>query len=214
MKKIELQATKRDVLGKKVKLLRRQGIIPVHLFGHNVKSLALQCEAVELQKVLSQAGKTRLISLKIDKGKSPETVVVREVQRDSLTEGLLHVDLYQVRITERIRVEVPIVPVGEAPALKSKENMLLQELNSLTIECLPNEIPPNVKVDLSSLTEAEQAIRVGDITLAEGITILNDRGLVVVKIGSRRREEVEEVAPVAPEAPETAPLPKEESKEE
>lgn len=214
MKKIELQATKRDVLGKKVKLLRRQGIIPVHLFGHNVKSLALQCEAVELQRVLSQAGKTRLISLEIDKGKSPETVVVREVQRDSLTEGLLHVDLYQVRITERIRVEVPIVPVGEAPALKSKENMLLQELNSLTIECLPNEIPPNVKVDLSSLTEAEQAIRVGDITLAEGITILNDRGLVVVKIGSRRREEVEEVAPVAPEAPETAPLPKEESKEE
>jgi len=214
VKKIELQATKRDVLGKKVKLLRRQGIIPVHLFGHNVKSLALQCEAVELQRVLSQAGKTRLISLEIDKGKSPETVVVREVQRDSLTEGLLHVDLYQVRITERIRVEVPIVPVGEAPALKSKENMLLQELNSLTIECLPNEIPPNVKVDLSSLTEAEQAIRVGDITLAEGITILNDRGLVVVKIGSRRREEVEEVAPVAPEAPETAPLPKEESKEE
>ena len=214
MKKIELQATKRDVLGKKVKLLRRQGIIPVHLFGHNVKSLALQCEAVELQRVLSQAGKTRLISLEIDKGKSPETVVVREVQRDSLTEGLLHVDLYQVRITERIRVEVPIVPVGEAPALKSKENMLLQELNSLTIECLPNEIPPNVKVDLSSLTEAEQAIRVGDITLAEGITILNDRGLVVVKIGSRRREEVEEVAPVVPEAPETAPLPKEESKEE
>jgi len=214
VKKIELQATKRDVLGKKVKLLRRQGIIPVHLFGHNVKSLALQCEAVELQRVLSQAGKTRLISLEIDKGKSPETVVVREVQRDSLTEGLLHVDLYQVRITERIRVEVPIVPVGEAPALKSKENMLLQELNSLTIECLPNEIPPNVKVDLSSLTEAEQAIRVGDITLAEGITILNDRGLVVVKIGSRRREEVEEVAPVVPEAPETAPLPKEESKEE
>jgi len=214
VKKIELQATKRDVLGKKVKLLRRKGIIPVHLFGHNVKSLALQCEAVELQRVLSQAGKTRLISLEIDKGKSPETVVVREVQRDSLTEGLLHVDLYQVRITERIRVEVPIVPVGEAPALKSKENMLLQELNSLTIECLPNEIPPNVKVDLSSLTEAEQEIRVGDITLAEGITILNDRGLVVVKIGSRRREEVEEVAPVAPEAPETAPLPKEESKEE
>ncbi|TET42713.1 MAG: 50S ribosomal protein L25 [Dehalococcoidia bacterium] len=216
MEQIELRATNREVLGRKVRFLRRQGIIPVHLFGHNVESLALQCDAAQLQRVLAQAGKTRLINLKLDKAKRPRTVVVREIHRDMLTSELLHVDFYQVRMAEKIKVEVPIVLIGEALALKSKENMLLQELSSLTIECLPDQIPTNVDVDLSSLTEAEQAIRVKDVVLDEEIAILSDPEHVVVKISSRPKEEVVEevVAEEVAEAPEAAPLPGEESKEE
>jgi len=220
MKQIELRVTSREILGKKVRFLRRQGIIPLHLFGHNVESIALQCDEAELKRALAQAGKTRLISLKLDKGKKPRNVVVREVQRDMRTDGLLHVDLYQIKMTEKIKVEVPVVVVGEAPALKSKENMLLQELNSLTVECLPNEIPANVKVDLSSLTERGQAIRVENLILGKEVAILNDPELVVVKIGSRSKEKVEEVVAVeaveAEEAAETAevPSPEGESKEE
>jgi len=220
MKQIELRTTSREILGKKVRFLRRQGIIPLHLFGHNVESIALQCDEAQLKRVLAQAGKTRLISLKLDKGKRPRNVVVREIQRDMRTDGLLHVDLYQIKITEKIRVEVPVVVVGEAPALKSKENMLLKELNSLTVECLPNEIPANVKVDLSSLTERDQAIRVENVILGKEVAILNDPELVVVKIGSRPREKVEEVvaaeAVEAEEAAEVAevPSPEGESKED
>ena len=219
MKQIELRATSREILGKKVRFLRRQGIIPLHLFGHSVESIALQCDEAQLKRVLAQAGKTRLISLKLDKGKKPRNVVVREVQRDMRTDGLLHVDLYQIKMTEKIRVEVPVVVVGEAPALKSKENMLLQELNSLTVECLPNEIPASVKVDLSSLTEREQAIRVEDVILGKEVAILNDPELVMVKIGSRPKEKVEEVVEVeeaveAAEALEEAPSPEDESKKE
>jgi len=215
MEQIALQATNREILGRKVRFLRRQGIIPVHLFGHNVESLALQCDAAQLQRVLAQAGKTRLINLKLDKAKRPRTVVVREIHRDMLTSELLHVDFYQVRMAEKIKVEVPFVLIGEALALKSKENTLAQEFSSLTIECFPDQIPANVEVDLSSLTEAEQAIRVKDVVLDEEIAILNDPGLVVVKISSRPREVVEEiVAEEAVEAPEAAPLPEEESKEE
>jgi len=215
MEQIELQATNRDILGKKVRFLRHEGIIPVHLFGHNIKSAALQCEATHLEQVLAQAGKTRLISLKLDKAKRPRNVVTREVQRDWRTGALLHVDFYQVIMTEKIEVEVPIVLVGEAPALKSKENMLLQELNSLTIECLPDQIPASVELDLSSLTEAEQAIQVKDIMLGEGSTVLNDPERLVVKISVQpleKREEavVEEMA----EAPQAVPSPEEESKEE
>jgi len=216
MEQIALQATNREILGRKVRFLRRQGIIPVHLFGHNVESLALQCDAAQLQRVLAQAGKTRLINLKLDKAKRPRTVVVREIHRDMLTSELLHVDFYQVRMAEKIKVEVPFVLIGEALALKSKENTLAQEFSSLTIECFPDQIPANVEVDLSSLTEAEQAIRVKDVVLDEEITILNDPELVVVRISSRRREEeVEEiVVEEAVEAPEAAPLSEEESKEE
>ncbi|GAJ17580.1 unnamed protein product, partial [marine sediment metagenome] len=99
---------------------------------------------------------------------------------------------------------------------KSKENMLLQELNSLTVECLPDEIPASVKVDLSSLTEGDQAIRVEDVILGKKVAILNNPELVVVKIGSRPKEEVVEAeeAVEAAEAPEEAPLPEDESKEE
>ena len=219
MERIELQATNREILGKKVRFLRRQGIIPIHLFGHNVESLALQCDAAQLQRVLAQAGKTRLINLKLDKAKRPRNVVVREIQRDLLTGGLLHVDFYQVRMAEKIKVEVPIVPVGEAPALKLKENMLLQGLNNLTIECLPDKIPASIEVDLNSLTEVEQAIHVRDITLDEGVAILNDPEHVVVKISLRHVEKVEEVVEKvaveeAVEAPGAAQLPEEQSKEE
>jgi len=129
------------------------------------------------------------------------------------------VDFYQVRMAEKIKVEVPIVPVGEAPALKLKENMLLQGLNKLTIECLPDKIPASIEVDLNSLTEVEQAIHVRDITLGEGFAILNDPEHVVVKITLRHVEKVEEVVEKVAveegvEAPEAAQLPEEQSKEE
>jgi len=216
MDQIELQATNREILGRKVRFLRRRGIIPVHLFGRNVESLALQCEASQLQRVLAQAGKTRLINLKLDKAKSPRNVVIREIHRDPLTGELLHVDFYQVRMAEKIKVEIPIVLIGEAPALKSKDNTLFQELSHLTIECLPDHIPASVQVDLSSLTEAEQAIRVNSLDLDKEITVLNDPELVVAKISSRPRVEVvkEAVAEEAVEAPEEVPLPEEKPKEE
>ena len=206
MEQIELLATTRDILGKKVRFLRRQGVTPVHLFGHDIESLALQCDTGQLQHALAQAGKTRLINLRLDKAKKPRNVVVREVQKDTRTGKLLHVDFYQVSMAEKIRVEVPIVLVGEAPALRFKETVLAQELNSLAIECLPNEIPPSVELDLSSLTEGEQAIQVKDIVLDEGITILNDLEQIVVKISARPVERVEEVAVAEEvEAPEEKP---------
>ena len=193
MGQIELQATNREIRGRKVRFLRRQGIIPIHLFGHGVEPVALQCDTMQLKRVLPQAGKTKIINLILDEAKRPKNVMVREIQRDPLTGELLHVDFYQVRMAEKIKVEVPIVPVGEAPALKSKENMLLQELNSLTIECLPDQIPASVELDLSSLTEAGQAIQVQDIMLGEGITVLTDPKHIVVKISLRPLEKMEEV---------------------
>jgi len=192
MDKIELGVTNREILGKKVKHLRRQGITPVHLFGHGIESLALQCDTGELERVLAQAGQTGLISLKLDKEKKSRPVVIREFDRDWRRGKLLHVDFYQVKMEEKIRLEVPIVLVGEAPALKSKDNMLEHELENLTVECLPAKIPASVEVDISSFTEPGQAIRVRDIALDKDITVLNDPELVVVKISWRPVEKVEE----------------------
>jgi large subunit ribosomal protein L25 len=209
MDKIELKVANREILGKKVKHLRRQGITPVHVFGHGIDSLALQCDARELERVLSQAGQTRLINLKLAKEKKPRTVVVREFDRDWRKGELVHVDFYQVKMEEKIRLEVPVVLLGEAPALKSKTNMLDHELGTFTVECLPAKIPDSIEVDISSLTELDQAIRVKDITLDKDITVLNNPDLVVAKISLRPVEKVvekvvEEVAEAEAEAAEEA----------
>ena len=218
MDKIELKVTKRDILGKKVRFLRRQGVTPVHLFGHGIESLALQCDTAKLRQVLAKAGEAKLINVKIGSAKGSRSVLVREIQVDSPRRELLHVDFYQVRMEEAIKVEVPITLVGEAPALKVRENTLVQELDTLTVECLPANIPTSIELDISSLTEAGQVLRVKDIELEKGVTVLNDPEVVVAMISVQRVEEVVAEKVVAEEAgeeaPEEAPPPEGKSKKE
>lgn len=212
MKQTELLATTRQILGKKVRFLRRQGITPVHLFGHNVESVALQCDTVQLKHVMAQAGLTSLISLKVDKAKKPKSVVIREVQRAPATRDLLHVDFYQVSMAEKMRVEVPIIMTGEAPALKEKQNFLSQELTSLSVECLPGEIPSRVDIDITSLAKVGQAMHVKDIILGKEVTILNNPEQLVVKINARHIEKLVEEEGAAPAAAES-PVEKESTEE-
>jgi len=188
-----LQANNRSILGKKARILRCQGITPTHLFGHGLKSLALQCDTIDLHRIIAQAGTTRLINLEVEGYKQPRAVFIREIQRDEITRQLLHVDFYQVIKTEKIRVEVPIVLVGEAPAMKEKGRTLTRGVTSLSIECLPAEVPPRIEVDLRQLEEVEQPIHVNDIVLNPGITVITDAEQLVVKV-SEAHVEVEEVA--------------------
>jgi len=200
MEQIELRVATREVWGKKVRFLRRRGIIPLHLFGHDIESLALECDSAQMRRVLAQAGQTRLISVKIDRAKKPRNVFIREIQRNPMTGELLHVDLYQVRMEEQTKVDVPIVLVGEAPALKTKGTILMQELDSLTVEALPDKIPARLEVDISSLTEAEQTIHVKDILLGDGIRIIGDPEQMVLKVTAavvREEEVVKEVVEAA-----------------
>ncbi len=192
MEDLTLPATNRSILGKKTRFLRRQGITPVHLFGHGLKSQALQCDTANLQRIITQAGMTRLISLEIEDDKQPRVVFIREIQRDVLSGEPLHVDFYQVRKTEKIRVDVPIVLVGEAPAMKEKGRILTHGVTSLGIECLPDKLPPQIEVDLSPLEELGQSIYVRDITLSPDITVITDPDQLLAKV-SEARVEVEEV---------------------
>ncbi len=192
MEGLTLKASKREVLGKKTRFLRRQGITPAHLFGHGLDSLALQCDTPKLQRTIARAGMTRLITLDIEGDKQPRSVFIREIQREPSTGELFHVDFYQVKKTEKIRVDVPIILVGEAPAMKEKGRILTFSLTSLSVECLPDKLPPQIEVNLNPLEEIEQAIFVRDITLSPDVTVLTDSDQMVVKV-SEARVEVEEV---------------------
>ena len=194
MEELKLNAARRDVLGKRNRFLRRQGITPAHLFGHSIESQALQCDTVELKKVVSHAGETRLISLKIEGEKQPKSVFVREIQRDALGKQLLHVDFYQVRMEKKMQVAVPLVLVGEAPAMKGKGRMLAHGITELSIECLPEKVPPQIEVDISILEELEQGIHVKDVILDPDITVHADLEQLIVKVAEVQfRVEEEEV---------------------
>jgi large subunit ribosomal protein L25 len=190
MEKLKLKANKREILGKKSRFLRRQGVTPAHLFGHGLDSLALQCDTPTLQRAIARAGTTRLIALDVEGDKNPRSVFIREIQKEPRSGALLHVDFYQVKMTEKIKVDVPIILTGESPAMREKGRTISHILTSLGVECLPDDLPPQIEVDLSPLVDIEQAIFVRDIVLGPGVTVLDEPGQLVVKV-SEVKEEVE-----------------------
>lgn len=190
MEQIELSAATRDILGKKVRFLRRQGLTPANLYGRNVKSTALQVDTTQLKHTLAKAGKSSLVALKVDSAKRPKMVIIRDIQREPLTGGLLHVDLYQIKMEERIKIEVSLLFVGEAPAIRDRGGILVQNMTSVEVECLPANMPHNIEVDLSVLTELDQAVHVKDLSVDEGVTILTDPEQSIIQI-ARSKVEVE-----------------------
>ncbi len=194
MEKIELVAHKRETLGKKVRFLRRKGITPVNLYGHGVESSALQIETPALKKTLARAGMTSLVNLKIGSAKRSHMAIVRGIQRDPVKGDLLHVDFYQVKMDVKLKIDVPLVLTGKAPAVKDLGGILVQEMSSLEVECLPADMPHSIEADVSGLISLDQAIHVKDLKVGEGVTVLPDPEKTVAKI-ARARIEVEEVAP-------------------
>ena len=194
MEQIELKVSRREALGKKVRFLRREGIVPANLYGHGIASIPLQVNAKQLKQVLSRAGKTDLITLNIADLKTPKKVLVREVQENPLTDELVHVDFYQVKMTEKIKAEVPFVFIGEAPVLKhNRSASLLRLVDYLLVEALPDALPHSLEVDLSVLEAVDQAIYVKDISLDERVDLLGDPEQMIVKVTEPRRAAEEEV---------------------
>lgn len=200
MKGLELEVAKRNVTGKKVRFLRREGIVPGNLYGHGIDSISIQADAKTLKHLLAQVGQTVLISLKVAGAEAPTKVLVREVQRNPINDELLHVEFYQVKMTEKIKTDVPLVFVGEAPVLKKiKDSSLIHIMDSLHIEALPDDLPHNLEVDISGLEEIDHVIHVKDVPLSKGVTLLSDEEQVVVKVVEARKAE-EEVEAVPAEA--------------
>ena len=151
MKQEELKVITRDTLGKKVRFLRRKGLTPANLYGPNIESIPLQVETTLLKRLIARVGRNALVTLMVD-GK-PRVVMIRDIQRNPLTDDLLHVGFFQVEMTHRVKTEVPLLFLGDAPAAKSSRVMLLQDLTALQVEALPGELPRNIEVDLSGLEE-------------------------------------------------------------
>ena len=200
--KVELTVSPRPVLGKKVKRLRREGIIPANVYGRALDSVAIQVVRDDLVRVIRSAGRNEIIYLRLD-GEEPRPTFVRQVQRNPVTDAILHVDFYQISLVEKVRMEVPLALVGTAPAEQAYGGTLLHSLDSITVEGLPTDIPSVIEVDVSGLEEIDAAIHVGGLNVPDEVAVLTDPEVVVAKIAPPHVEkEVEEEVVEAVEAAE------------
>lgn len=191
MDRIPLKATERTVLGKKVKLLRKDGIIPGHVFG-NIKEVEhVSVRAADFTQVFKQAGETGLVDLKIGEDKT-RPVLIREVDIDPVTGGILHVGFYMVNLKEKVEVPVPIVLIGEGPeSVKLGETVILQTLREVMVEALPADLIENIEVNIEVLKEIGDAIIVADLNYDRTLlTIKAEPEEVVVKLDNAVTDEM------------------------
>lgn len=190
--KITLHTTNRQIIGKKVNVLRRQGWLPGNIYGHNIPSQAVSIKLKDFLDVYAKAKETALIDLQVEDGQV-RPVLIHGVQQHPLTDQPLHVDFYQVNLTERVRVNVHVEVTGQAPAQERNEGVLLTELSEIEVEALPTELPDKISVDVGNLESVGDTIYVKNLTVPNGVTILSDPELIVVHLVGLVKEE--EVAP-------------------
>lgn len=210
MDRTPLNAQERIILGKQVKKLRREGLIPAHVFGNKVETEHVAVKSVDFVKAYDTAGESGLIDLKIGEEKV-RPVLIRDVQVDPVHGATLHVDFYQVNLKEKVRVWVPIELTGDEPeVVGSGEAVVIQPMNEVEVEALPTELPENLTVDISSLKVIGDAIPVSQLNLSEGVEIIADPEAVVVKLDNAVTEEMqalleEQAAEAAAAVAEAAP---------
>ncbi|MCD6422086.1 50S ribosomal protein L25 [bacterium] len=187
VKRIRLVVKKRGK--EKAKALRRQGLVPAIVYGPKIEPIQVVLPLNEAENAWLEAGTSHLIDLQIEGEKEPRKVLIYEVQTDPLTDKIIHLDFYAVRMDQPIRAEVPLEFVGEAPAVKEKGGILLIEKDFVEIECLPKDLPEEIKVDLSTLREFHDAIKIGDLDLPEGIELTEEKEIVLATVQPPRSEE-------------------------
>jgi len=195
---LELSASLRQETGRKNKQIRKQGFIPAILYGHRIKNLVLTVEAKEFEEVYQEAGETSLIKLKIraeqEKEKKERMVLIQEVAKDPVTDKIIHIDFHQVKMDEAIKVEVPLVFVGSSLAVEKENGVLIKNIQSLEVEALPQDLPHEIQVDISSLKTFDDNIYIKDLTISEKVKAMAEPEEVVASvIPPRTKEELEEL---------------------
>lgn len=198
MEKIVLKATKRDVVGKKVGALRRQGKLPAVLYGHSIETTPILLDAYDGAQTLSRLTSSSLLTIDLD-GKQ-YLAQVREKQRDFIKNRLVHVDFQIVSLTEMMHTKVGIELTGTAPAVKNFNAVIHTGLTAIEVECMPQDLPARIVVDISGLAEIGDSVRVREIVLSDKVKIMADQEEIIAIAAASKKEEVSAEAPVAEEA--------------
>lgn len=212
MERVVLKANRRTLIGKQVSTLRREGQLPGVLYGHNFEPTPITLNLKETSRLLSGLSASSLVTIQLD-GKE-HTALVREKQQNYIRRSLIHVDFQVVSMTEKIRTKVALVQEGLSPAVKDFNGMVVTNLEQIEIEALPNDLPDNIKVDLSKLANIGDSIMVRDLTISDKVTVLDNPEEVIAVVTTAGVEEPEEEVAAAAEEPEVIEHGKKEEEEE
>ena len=207
--KEKLIAHEREVIGKEVKALRRNGETPVVIYGGDRDSLALSVNSHDFELLYRKAGGNTIVAIDIehaDGTKEKKNVLIHMVDIHPVTSRILHADLLQIKMNEKLTTEVPVKFVGDSIAVMDMQGSLLTPTTEIEVECLPADLPHEIEVDLAPLVDFDAVIHVSDLKVGEGVVVLTDPEAVVARVEAPRSdEELEELEePVAEaEAPET-----------
>ncbi len=181
-----LTAAPRSILGKQVKRLRQQGLLPANVYGRGLESLAIQLDAREFLRTVRAAGVRSMFELKVEGEPQPRFVLIRALQREGGTGDPIHVDFYQVDLNRPILTSVPLRVVGEAPAVRDLAGTLLVALETVTVRCRPLDLPEAIEVDVSKLASFDATITVGDLAAPPGVEIVTDPSTLVATVSPPR----------------------------
>jgi large subunit ribosomal protein L25 len=193
MEQIELNMKLRTVKGKQVSNLRRAGDVPAVLYSRHADPVVVQANTRELMRVLTRAGGSRLVKLNIEGTPESRMALVREVQREPIKGTVLHVDFFGVSMSERITVVIPIRYEGVSPAVTRNEGVLIHNLDSIEIECLPGDLIDSVSIDLTGLDKVGDVIRVGELKVPDTVKLMLEPEATVARVAHLAGEEVEAV---------------------
>jgi large subunit ribosomal protein L25 len=183
-----LAAEHRDVIGKKVASLRRAGRLPAVVYGHGVESDSISVDAHEFEQLRRHSGPNALVDLSVD-GKKARPVLVHGVQVHPVNRRTLHVDLFLVRMTEELTVEVPLVATGESPAVTQHGGTLLHPSESVRVRALPDHLPQSIEYSVAGIADFDTAIYVRDLVVPSDVTLLTDGDEIIAKVQPPRVEE-------------------------
>lgn len=189
-----LRATRRSVTGKKVAQLRREGQLPAVVFGRGIASDAVTLDVKEFDALRRHVGANTLIDLAVDGGKATP-VLVHEIQHHPVTRHPLHVDLYVVRMTEELTIDVALVAEGTSAAVADQGGTLLHAIDHVRVKALPDHLPSAIHYSIVSLETFDDVLHVSDLVIPADVTLLTDPTEIVAKVMPPRIEEVE--APAA-----------------
>jgi large subunit ribosomal protein L25 len=201
MKRLKLTAEPRQITGKKVKKLRREGLLPANVYGKDIKSQSLQLPLTDFMKVFEEAGETGVIDLTY--GEKTVPVLIHNLHTDYRNTPL-HADFFKVNLKEKVTAMVPVEIVGEPKAVTDQIGLLMEITPEVEVEALPTELPEHIELNVEGLANIDDQVTVGDLTKPEGVEILTDPNLVVVKIGELVTKEAQEDAAAAEAAAEAA----------
>ena len=197
----KLAATTRTVTGKKVSHLRRDGFLPAVVFGRGLDSDNVTVNAHDFEQLRRHAGANTLIDLSVDGG-TAAPVLVHGVQTSVITRRPLHVDLFVVRMTEELTVDVPLVSEGISDAIETAGGTLMHVIDTVRVRALPDHLPQSIHYSIDSLATFDDQIHVSDLVIPSDATLLNDPTEVVAKVLPPRVEEVVEAPEAAAEGAE------------